>query len=224
MSLLLYIKKLINQLSKVHVLKTIYYNFRLFPINIAVKFPLIIGLHTTLKHFTRKSIIYPKNIRTASILLGIKLVEFPTNHTIIDNDGIIKINGTVRIGSGTYLLIGSKGFLEVGDNFEIKANGKIIAVNQISIGDNCLVSWDVSIMDTDWHKIRNKHGVILNPNKPIILNDHIWIGMGTTILKGTTIESDNIIAANSTIVGNHYCKNSILSSNKTLRTEINWVK
>ena len=70
---------------------------------------------------------------------------------------------------------------------------------RITIGRDCLISWDVLIMDTDFHHIEDINGKTLNDPKPVVIGDHVWCGCRCTILKGTTISSDTIIAAGSLV-------------------------
>ena len=40
-----------------------------------------------------------------------------------------------------------------GDNFCVTANSAIVCVSNINFGSNVLLSWDILILDTDFHKI-----------------------------------------------------------------------
>jgi acetyltransferase-like isoleucine patch superfamily enzyme len=68
-------------------------------------------------------------------------------------------------------------------------------LNEISFGENVLLSWDILVMDNDFHKILNKENVQINNPKPIIFGNDIWVGCRSTILKGVTIADNNVIAA-----------------------------
>lgn len=72
--------------------------------------------------------------------------------------------------------MGDTGILEIGEDFNITAETTIVAFTKIQFGNNCLLSWDVLIMDTDFHKIKNEHGAILNNPEPNIIGDKVWIG------------------------------------------------
>lgn len=69
----------------------------------------------------------------------------------------------------------------------------------MKFGSDCLLSWDILIMDTDFHPIKNDSGEILNPAAEIIFGNNIWIGCRSLILKGSYIPDGCIIAANSLI-------------------------
>lgn len=41
--------------------------------------------------------------------------------------------------------------------------------------------------------------LVLNPDKEVIIGKHVWIGCNSTLLKGTEIPNDSVIAAGSII-------------------------
>jgi len=112
----------------------------------------------------------------------------PEASLIIDNFTICE-NGDIRI-------IGN-GILSLGKNSVISKNAIIRCVNKISIGNNCAISWNVTIMDS--------HGdyELISSGRPesqeIIIEDNVWIGHNVSILKGVTIGKGSIIAAHSLV-------------------------
>lgn len=93
--------------------------------------------------------------------------------------------------SGVRLEIGERGTLSIGNGTYLNRNTLIIAENQVSIGRDCMISWEVIIMDSDLHNF--------NPNKqsskPVQIGDKVWIGCRSIILKGVTIGDGATIAA-----------------------------
>lgn len=69
------------------------------------------------------------------------------------------------------------------------------AAKEIIIGNNVLCGANSIITDTDWHSDISK-----TSSKTVILEDNVWIGVNTTILKGVTIGKNSIIGANSLVV------------------------
>ncbi len=65
-------------------------------------------------------------------------------------NGIINFNGRRNIGHGSKISVGKDGILTFGQNFNITAESSIVCYNNISFGNNCLLSWDILIMDTDF--------------------------------------------------------------------------
>jgi acetyltransferase-like isoleucine patch superfamily enzyme len=71
------------------------------------------------------------------------------------------------------------------------------AAKEIRIGNNVLCGANSVITDFDWHS--DISGT--NP-KSVIINDNVWIGLNTVILKGVEIGRNSIIGANSLVVKN----------------------
>ena len=117
----------------------------------------------------------------------------------IQPSGSVVTGKKVRISGGCRLYVTGK--LAIGDNTYINPNSIIIAHNEITIGDNCAISWKCQIMDTDMH-----HLVIdgkAYPNSlPIKIGDNVWVGSGCTILKGVTIGNGAVVAAGSVVTKN----------------------
>ncbi len=91
-------------------------------------------------------------------------------------------NATVLVGNGTYL----------------NRNTNIVAQDRVEIGRNCKIAWDVVIMDTDLHAV---DGTVLE-NKPVVIEDNVWIGCRCIILKGVRVGTGAIIAAGSVVTKN----------------------
>ena len=113
--------------------------------------------------------------------------------------GGVFINGLFSIGRGCRICIGHNGIIEFGDNFRCTGDTSIFCYKKVSFGDDCLLSWDVSIMDTDFHVIRNNQQGRINYDSEIKVGNRVWIGCRTTILKGVSIPSGSVIAAGSII-------------------------
>lgn len=68
-------------------------------------------------------------------------------------------------------------------------------MERVEIGADVAISWNVSIIDSDFHAIGN--GSV--QTSPVIIGDHVWIGAGATVLKGVTIGNGSIVAAGSLV-------------------------
>lgn len=78
----------------------------------------------------------------------------------------------------------------------------ISAAEKIVIGNNVMCGANTSITDTDWHGIYpNERASKFAKKAPVIIEDNVWLGMNVTILKGSEIGENSVIAANSVVSG-----------------------
>jgi acetyltransferase-like isoleucine patch superfamily enzyme len=104
----------------------------------------------------------------------------------------------------------------IGNNTGI-SGGAICAAVRVEIGNECLIGANVTISDTDFHPIDpigrryNK-----NPEKiaagPVIIEDNVFIGTGTIILKGVRIGKNSVLGAGA-VVTKDVLENSIVAGN-----------
>ena len=113
------------------------------------------------------------------------------------------------------------GHIQFGDDFSCNANTKIICKKKISFGNNVMISWDCTFLDTDFHKVI-VDGEQSNADKEIIVGNHVWIGSETLVLKGAVIPHDTVLAARSTISRRLHDSNCIYHDNECIKQNINW--
>ncbi|WP_139905608.1 acyltransferase [Clostridium thermarum] len=206
--------------------KTIYFNFKYFKFKDAIKFPFLISSKVWLAETKGKITI------NAPIKFGMVKIGFGSVGTkdIIhsqciwrDCKGEIVINGNASLGYGTKITHYG-GALIIGNNFVVTGHSEIICSKKVEFGDDCLLSWEVLIMDTDFHKIKNADGTINNHSKPIKIGNHVWIGCRCTILKGTEIGTDSVVASNSCVHSKINLNNALIGGNpiRVIRENISW--
>ena len=73
--------------------------------------------------------------------------------------------------------------------------------DSISIGHHVVISERVVLRDSDNHTIQDRDTALDSSPKtaPIVVGDHVWIGMNVTVLKGVTIGEGAIVAAGSVV-------------------------
>lgn len=99
----------------------------------------------------------------------------------IEGDGcLLKINSFTTIESAHIALTGIK--------------------MKVLVGEDCMISTNVTIRTGDSHSIYDKTtNEFLNNNSSVIIEDHVWIGDDVTILKGVKISSGSIVGAKSLV-------------------------
>ena len=105
--------------------------------------------------------------------------------------------------------------LTIRDNSKIGRRVTLSASECIVIGKNCLLSYDVSILDHD-HDFRDGSISPLNSKltkgDKIIIGDDCFIGAHSFILKGVHLEKHTIVGANS-VVTKSFPAYSIIAGN-----------
>ena len=115
------------------------------------------------------------------------LVMAEDSHLIVENSFDIYSGAKVYVNKGATLRLGS-GF--------INHNLNLSCFKSISIGKGVVISENVTFRDSDDHSIVSSQRPM---TQPIIVGDHVWIGMNATILKGVRIGNGAIIAAGAVV-------------------------
>ncbi|MCC4214249.1 acyltransferase [Leeuwenhoekiella parthenopeia] len=89
--------------------------------------------------------------------------------------------------------------IKIGNNVGI--SGATISGRDITIGDNVLIGSGVLITDSDAHPIhpKDRNNAELIKNAPVHIEDDVFIGARSIILKGVTIGSGSVIGAGSVV-------------------------
>lgn len=205
--------------------KTLYFNFKFFKIKEAIKLPVFIS-HKVNFRSLRGIIKIEAPISRGMIKIGfgnVAVFDRRYSRSILELHGTWVIKGNCYLGHGSKISVGENGYLEIGDNFTISAESAIICHKKIIIGNDCLFSWDIQVMDTDFHKIfiDNKQ---INLDEPIFIGNSIWIGCRSLILKGASIPDNCIIGASSMITKKLQYSNSVYTGNdsKPKKENVRW--
>lgn len=83
------------------------------------------------------------------------------------------------------------GGLSIGNGTYLNRGAEVIAWDNVTIGRDCMIGWDVVILDTDLHPVGDRP----LRNKPVTIGDRVWIGCRAIILKGVTIGEGAIVSA-----------------------------
>ncbi len=88
----------------------------------------------------------------------------------------------------------------------------IVAAEKVSIGDDVMISWGVTVVDHNSHSIsfsKRQHDVMnwrvgqkdwsSVECHPVCISDKAWIGFNASILKGVTVGEGAIVAAGSIV-------------------------
>lgn len=150
--------------------------------------------------------------RKKAVKIGKKVrIDFRTRIKVLE--------GQIEIGDNVYLRSNSKNYHtgmafpttlfvdKIGAKIKVgkhsRLNGTYIhAQCDINIGENCVIAAGVNIIDSNGHELYSYNRTIgRDIPKPISILDNVWIGINCTILKGTQIGKNSVVAAGSVVKG-----------------------
>ncbi len=127
--------------------------------------------------------------------------------------------GRINVNAGAKLSLGS-GYMN--------HDCVIDCFSSITIGYGVVISERVVIRDSDNHAITStENGELKSDEKPaavpIVIQDHVWLGMNVVVLKGVTIGEGAIVAAGSVVtkdVPSHCLVAGVPA--KVVKTDVTW--
>ena len=133
------------------------------------------------------------NLRNCFYFDDIRSIELK-NNTLIGPNNVFFIHDEENSLVKSKLIVGENTY--IGEQNNIRAAGA-----SIRIGDNCLISQQVSIVSSNHGSARD---ILMNAQKwvskgDIIIGNDVWIGCSSQILAGVKIGEGAIIAAGSLI-------------------------
>lgn len=136
-------------------------------------------------------------------------------------NAVLRVHDSLSLAYKAIIEIHKDAEVEVGSAF-INSDAVVLAAKKIQIGHGCLISRMVFIFDADHHPIYNEAGEQINQPKPVIIGDHVWIGLQSVIVRGSKIGEGAVIAANSLVGGK--IKAGTMASGNPARSysEIKW--
>ena len=130
----------------------------------------------------------------------------------------IRKGGKITLGKKVILndqvMLFSKGKLQIGHSFGINSFSRIVAHQDIKIGNHVTIGRNVAILDHD-HGYQMSNGQLKlrgYHTAPVRIGDNVWIGDKVTILKGVTIGNNVVIGAH-TLVNKNVQDNCIIAGN-----------
>ena len=140
-----------------------------------------------------------------------------------DNNTLILADRASFLGTSSITQLGNS-TVQIGEKTGIRGCNIISKDANITIGDNCMFSYGITLRNNDIHKIFDiTTQSILNHPRDIRIANHVWIAPNATILKGATIHDNSIIGANA-VITKECPQNSIMAGNpaKIVKQNINW--
>ena len=178
------------------------------------KLPIIFAIirGKVLRLLHHKSIIHPRICRG-----GVKVYRGSRIHIV--KGSTIEIGKSVSLYQNVRIdMLDAGAQVKIGDHTFINRDSEIFCKDRVYIGDRCAVSWNVTIMDNDFHYIGTNGN-----SKAIYIGDDVWIGCRSLIMKGVHIGDGAVIAAGS-VVTKDVPSYSVVGGNpaKVIKTDVQW--
>lgn len=159
----------------------------------------ILLIHRGLKRFqSDTTILFEKNEAIAMIGENSKyhghiVVEDRALCVLMGQDQVANISGRVYSDSTFFWGRNSSAF-----GCRIWSHGG----KRLVVGDDCMFSAEISIRTSDHHAIIDLDSMQqINSAKDVIIDRHVWIGAGCTLMPGAEIGAGSIIGAQSVVTG-----------------------
>lgn len=182
--------------------QTIWFNFHYLPLKQAWRLPILLYK----PHFIhcKGTIRLSGDVRFGIVRLGYFGVSVYPNHGItLDLNGDIDIQGKCEIGNDSYISVGSKGNLVIGDSFKASCSLKIIAFYKIVIHEHVLIGWNTILLDTNFHRLKRVDG---NPAGcgygAVEIGNDTWICNNVEVTAGAKIPHHSVIQTHSIVLKN----------------------
>lgn len=123
----------------------------------------------------------------------------------------------IKVSNGGSLFIGEKSTLE--DCYILADKAKV------TIGKDFMASFQTHVRTTDAHGIYSlETGELLNPPADVVIGDHVWLGQGAIVSKGSRISDNVVVAARSFVQKMKTPRNCIIGGApaRILRVGVVW--
>lgn len=142
---------------------------------------------------------------------------------IFSEGGTVNFRGPAVLSEGTVLSV-EGGHLAFGSNFSSNKNCIYQCTKEITLGDDCLLGWNISIRDTDGHSISGPTGELSNTSESICVGNHVWIAANVDVLKGSMVADGSVVATRALVTKQFDDPNSLIGGipAKLIRRGVAW--
>jgi carbonic anhydrase/acetyltransferase-like protein (isoleucine patch superfamily) len=154
-------------------------------------------------HWCKNKFYYEPLLRSRCAVVG-RNIRCDGDVPLIIGGGTIILGNRVFVGNrGAWILtpnLYATPTLKVGDNTTINYRTVISVESSVEIGSHCMIAEETKIFDNNSHGIDWRHRAMTETDvAPIVIEDHVWIGMNSIILKGVRIGHGSVVAAGAVV-------------------------
>lgn len=206
---------------------SLYFCLRVFTFRIAIKTPINISHKVKIGNIYRGSIVLSEPIFHNKVFIGHQGYS-----AIADHQGLINIErgskliieGKARFAQGIRLWIENGASIKIGDNFYCNKNCLFRASDDISIGKDVLMGWDIEMNTTDGHSLKIDDQLKQN-HGPIAISDNVWIGSHVIVSKNVAISEGSVVAQRSLVISKFVSPKVLIAGSpaKEIKSGIKWI-
>ena len=172
--------------------KTLIFNFHYFPLAKAWRLPVLVSHRVKFVRLGGTVELAAREF--GAVRLGLADVDvFPDG----GRPGVWRVEGRVRLGAdvrmGPGIRVVCNGELDIGEHVYMNECVSLFCAKQIIIGRDTLISWDTTIVDNDFHELRDSGNNVINSPAAIIIGERAWVGFGVTIAKQTQLAPGTVM-------------------------------
>jgi acetyltransferase-like isoleucine patch superfamily enzyme len=127
--------------------------------------------------------------------------------------------------TGNILIVGKGRTVSIGDRTTAKGVYILCRGADVTIGQDCMFSREIEVRSTDVHKIYDMtSGEHLNPARPVVIGDGVWVAARAFISKGAIVPQGSIVGAASFVNRAFDTPNVIIAGSpaKVVKTNVRW--
>ncbi len=210
----------LSYLCPLNILRALYLNLK-FNKNVDLSRLILINKDVELSLASSSNIVVEKGARLNFGFFTHIFSKRRNSKLILEEDASFVLTGKAMIQSGAMIFVGRGKTLKIGRS-TFTSNIKILAHDDITIGDNCIFGWECQIFSGDGHPIYQEESII-NKDVPVVIEDNVWVGSRALILKGVRVGKGSIVAAGAVVTKN-VPPNCIVAGNpaKVVKENISW--
>jgi serine acetyltransferase len=180
---------------RISLIKTLYFNFRVFPFRVAVKFPVHVFVGVKLMSIGKVSI--SGTVQRGMVTIGRAWKHRSSHRGLWYNVGTIVVAKGLELNAGVRII--NSGTIEFDKNM-FNADSTISCSTHIKFGYATRVGVNTLIEDNDHHYLINlQTKEVKRKNKGIEIGKYCWIGQNSSIKKGVRLSERTVVASNSVL-------------------------
>lgn len=179
--------------------KTLYFNFKMFPLKDAFKIPVFFFGRIKFYDLSGK-INFSSTINTGMVGFGqpFELTKASQGTSEFYLKGNLNFSSNAHFGKDCLIYIGENATCEIGYLFALGSRSKLLCYNDIKFKDFVRIGFESQIIDTNFHEIIDlETNEILPIFSKIEIGNYNWVGNRTSIMQKTKTPDYCIVASNS---------------------------